>query len=89
MIQHNSADRVGEAKLRKKDKSLDKEFEPMHHTDSFPEDLHIGIKLEDVKYDGQQHTTSFKDNFWEKLTNLRFRFNDGDLFGKYVAYPDV
>jgi hypothetical protein len=23
------------------------------------------------------------------LTNLRFRFHDGDLFGKYMAYPDV
>ena len=58
----------------------------MHYAEGL-DDYQPGIKFEEVKYDGQ--TTSFKDNFWEKLTNLRFRFNDGDFFGKYMAYPDV
>lgn len=33
----------------------------------------------------QQHP-SFKDNLMQHLTNLRFRFNDGD-FLKHMAYP--
>jgi hypothetical protein len=38
----------------------------------------------------QTQTNSLRENFWEKLTNLRFRFNDGDLlFAKYIAYPEV
>ena len=35
----------------------------------------------------QQHP-SFKDNLMQHLTNLRFRFNDGD-FLKHMAYPEV
>jgi hypothetical protein len=31
---------------------------------------------------------SFKDNLMQHLTNLRFRFNDGD-FLKHMAYPEV
>ena len=29
-----------------------------------------------------------KDNIMQKLTNLRYRFNDGD-FIKNMAYPEV
>lgn len=29
-----------------------------------------------------------RENFMQKLTNLRFRFNDGD-FIKHIAYPEV
>ena len=36
----------------------------------------------------QQHPPSFKDNLMQHLTNLRFRFNDGD-FLKHMAYPEV
>lgn len=31
---------------------------------------------------------SFKDNFMQKLTNFRFRLNDGEFF-KQMAYPEV
>lgn len=33
-------------------------------------------------------TNSLRENIMEKLTNLRYRFNDGDLI-KYMAYPEV
>eukprot|EP00347_Sterkiella_histriomuscorum_P013464 403364614 len=42
---------------------------------------------EDQPNNGMQGP-SLKDNIMQKLTNLRFRFNDGDLF-KLVAYPEV
>ena len=52
MIQHNSADRVGEIKVKKKDKSIDKEFESMHYAEGLIDDNQSGIKFEEVKYDG-------------------------------------